>query len=147
MAVGSPESRVQDWIGRLSTRDFGIGTLAVLMLVTTALTVRIYWGEPLRFNRDMIEVGAVREVIREAQGEKDVYVSNSPNMQRLGRLYNGLLSYYLRYTDLYGEFETANSRLVWFSSPGRSMASVRSAVSSSTALGQSALRMATLARR
>jgi hypothetical protein len=71
----------------------------------------MYWGQPLRFNGEMLEVGAVRDVILEAQGEKSVYLSNSPEMQRLGVLYNGLLSYYLRDTDLYGDFKTANSAL------------------------------------
>ena len=86
--------------------------LAGIMLVTVWLTVGRYWGEPLRFDRAMLEVGAVRNVIVNTQGKAPgVYVSNSPNMQRLGRLYNGLLSYFLRDTDLYGKLDTANSTL------------------------------------
>ncbi|MFL5734764.1 MAG: hypothetical protein ACJ78Q_16530 [Chloroflexia bacterium] len=85
--------------------------LFALMLLTIILTMRMYWGTPLRYDRPMLEVGAVRDVIRATGGEQSVYISNSPNMQRLGRLYNGLLSYFLRDTDLYGNFKTANSGL------------------------------------
>jgi hypothetical protein len=88
----------------------GAGLLA-MVLATTVLTVRLYWGEPLRFSREMLEVGGVRDIISKSGGDNSVYVSNSPNMQRLGMLYNGLLSYFLRDTDLYGRFLTANSGL------------------------------------
>jgi hypothetical protein len=94
--------------------SMALGGLFLLGLAafTSVLTVARYWGQPLRYDRSMVEAGAVRWAIVEAKSRgASVYISNSPNMQPLGRLFNGLLSYYLRDTDLYGSFDTANSQL------------------------------------
>lgn len=85
--------------------------VAVPLLATTWLTVGMYWGNPIRFDRQMLAVGSARPLVAQSPGDGSVYVSNSPNMQRLGRLFNGLLSYFLRDTDLYGKYQTANSKL------------------------------------
>ena len=84
--------------------------MLVPLLVTLWFTVGMYWGQPLRFDSQMIQVGDIRSQIT-TDPNRSIYISNSPNMQKLGRLYNGLLSYFLRDTDLYGNFQTANSKL------------------------------------
>ena len=85
--------------------------MLVPILVTLWLTIGMYWGTPLRYDRSMVEAGAARDIVmREGRGAS-VLVGSSPNMQKLGRLYYGLLSYFLRDTDLYGTYQTANSKL------------------------------------
>lgn len=88
----------------------GAGAL-LLVLFTTVLTVGRYWREPLRYDRAMLEVGAVRPIVTAGGSDRSVYIGSSPNMRALGQLYNGILSYFLRDTDLYGTFDTANSKL------------------------------------
>jgi hypothetical protein len=105
------EGRLVD--GRVARPVAAAGGVALVALVavTTLLTLGRYLGQPMRYDREMVEAGAIRDVIANTGRDGSVYVSNSPNMQPLGRLFNGLLSYFLRDTDLYGKFDTGNSKL------------------------------------
>lgn len=88
------------------------GGLLVLVLTTTVLTVGLYWAYPTRFSREMVEAGRMRSVVNASPpGERGVYIAESPGMQNLGRLSNGLLSYFLRDANLYGNYWSAYSRL------------------------------------
>ncbi len=72
------------------------------LLTLGGLLWQYHW--PLRYSRDMVEAASVRNYV--LPGDQ-VFVSGSRLLP--GRLFNGLLAYFLRDSDLYGTFHTANS--------------------------------------
>src|SRR5205823_3533868 len=85
---GEPRPAGNKRVMRLGALAGGMA-LAALAVVTTLLTVGRYWGQPVRYDRAMVEAGAVRDVIGSPPPrDASVYISNSPNMQPLGRLFN-----------------------------------------------------------
>jgi len=97
-----------EWRGwrRLTGRRLAWGA-AVVPLLAGGITLggllwQYHW--PLRYGPEMVAAAAVRDYVPLGDA---VFVSNSRLMP--GRLFNGLLAYFLRDSDLYGTFHTANS--------------------------------------
>jgi len=75
---------------------------AALLLTLGLLLWQYHW--PQRYSSEMMEAGQIRSYV--APGDS-AFVSSSRLMP--GRLFNGVLSYFLRDSQLYGSFSTANS--------------------------------------
>ncbi len=76
---------------------------AAVLLLTLALLLRAY-AQPLRYSADMIDSRAIAHYV---QPGDSVWISSSRLMP--GRLFYGLLSYFVRDAAVYGTFHTANS--------------------------------------